>query len=639
MRVLRLIGIVALCLAGLALVPDTPDASAAPIGDTVGLVNPATGEWHLRGSDGWTTSFFFGNPGDSPIIGDWDCDGDATPGMYRQSDGFVYLRNSNTQGIADIKFFFGNPGDVPVAGDFNNDGCDTVSIYRPSEGRFFIINKLGENNGGLGAAEVDYVFGNPGDQPFIGDFDGDGTDTVGLHRESTGFVYFRNSHTQGIADSQFFFGDPGDRLVAGDWNGNTSDSPAAYRPDDTTFYLRFTNTQGGADVSQRWGDAGWIPVAARFGLDAVSIDNRSWTSSAVDTIGDVGRFNDIAVGTDGLPLISYGSAVALSAQELKVAYCLDAACEQAVVAALPSKMFESTSIAVRESEPPIVAFYDPWVFSLRTADCADTACSRADFDIVSQPNGGGGKFAEAAWTTSDTVVIAASHQNHLTDLVVRVADTPWSIQSIERLDEHSRPSLAVGPDRRARIIIPGEGIGSAPDENQQPTVMTYPLILATCGDSECTFGLITRTTIHEEVATGTDMGVRRAAHTAVAVSHEGRTAAAISWVDGPGLELITCDDFTCSSPAVTLIDTGPNAGRFVDLEFTADGLPIVAFTDTTGVVRVAHCHDAGCSAVTTATIAKPGQGTEVSLTLDRLGMPIVAYYDATAGDLFAARLE
>ena len=53
-----------------------------------------------------------------------------------------------------MAFFFGNPGDIPMAGDFNNDGCDTVSIYRPAEQRFYVINTLGSNDGGLGAAAV-----------------------------------------------------------------------------------------------------------------------------------------------------------------------------------------------------------------------------------------------------------------------------------------------------------------------------------------------------------------------------------------------------------------------------------------------------------------------------------------------------
>ncbi len=233
-----------------------------------GLVNLEEGRWYLHDPVGVLgTNFFFGNPGDLPFMGDWDGDGIETPGLYRQSDGYVYLRNANSQGPADIKFFFGDPGDVPIAGDFNGNGLDTVSIYRPSNQTFYIINQLGANDGGLGAADFSYVFGDPGDKPFVGDFDGDGIETVGLHRESTGFVYFRNSHTQGNADSLFFFGDPDDRLVAGDWNGNGSFSPALYRPSTTTMYFRYTNSQGNADKSfvPLPSNSGWVPVSGFTG--------------------------------------------------------------------------------------------------------------------------------------------------------------------------------------------------------------------------------------------------------------------------------------------------------------------------------------------------------------------------------------
>jgi len=218
--------------------------------DLVGLVDTTTGEWHLRVKPILWESFYFGNPGDYPIAGDWNCDGVDTPGLYRQSDGYVYLRNSNTQGIADIRFFFGNPGDFPLAGDFNGDGCDTVSIYRPSEARIFIINELGSNDGGLGAADFDFYFGNPGDKPFVADFDGDGIDTIGLHRESTGFVYYRNSLTTGVAEKEFFYGDPGDQIISGYWKGSNTDGAdtvGIYRPSNGWYYLRWTNTQGNAD--------------------------------------------------------------------------------------------------------------------------------------------------------------------------------------------------------------------------------------------------------------------------------------------------------------------------------------------------------------------------------------------------------
>ena len=78
---------------------------------------------------------------------------------------------------------------------------------------------------------------------------GDGIDTVGLHRESTGRVYYRNSFTTGVADNDFVFGDPSDILLAGDWNGNGMDTVAVYRPGNATVYMKLTNATGSADVA------------------------------------------------------------------------------------------------------------------------------------------------------------------------------------------------------------------------------------------------------------------------------------------------------------------------------------------------------------------------------------------------------
>jgi hypothetical protein len=238
----------------------------------VGLVDTHTGIWRIPNDGGVVYSFYYGNPGDVPFMGDWDCDEIDTPGLFRTSDAFAYLRNSNTQGIADIRFFFGNPSDIPLAGDFNGDGCDTLSIYRPSEARFYIINKLGENEGGLGAAEYSFLFGNVGDKPVVGDWDGDGVDEIGLHRETTGFFYYRNTLTTGNADGQFYFGDPGDRFVSGDWGVvDGVETPAMFRPSNSTFYFRHTLTQGNADSQFVWPDSSagsnWLPVSGDVTLD------------------------------------------------------------------------------------------------------------------------------------------------------------------------------------------------------------------------------------------------------------------------------------------------------------------------------------------------------------------------------------
>jgi hypothetical protein len=209
------------------------------------------------------SSFFFGDPGDVPFMGDWDGDGVATPGLYRQSDGFVYVRDSNTQGVADREFFFGDPGDVPLVGDFDGDGRDSVSVWRASEARVYVINELGGDGGGLGAAEYSFGFGNPGDTPFVGDFDGDGVDSVGLYRTSTGFVYFRNGLSTGVADLEFFYGDPGDQILAGDWDGDGDDTVAVYRPSTGRLYVNLENAAGTADWTGSIGTYRYLLTAGR----------------------------------------------------------------------------------------------------------------------------------------------------------------------------------------------------------------------------------------------------------------------------------------------------------------------------------------------------------------------------------------
>lgn len=259
---------------GLLNLSDTPDDQEwlpvwQPQFPPVGLVDPASGIWRLRDWSGRSVSFYYGDPGDFPFVGDWDCDGVDTPGLYRQSDGYVYLRDANTQGTADIRFYFGDPGDVPLAGDWNGDGCDSVSLYRPSEQVFYVVNDLGSNDGGLGAADYWFQFGNPGDTPVTGDWDGEGIDEVGLHRGSTGLFYWRNTLDTGVADGSIFFGNSGDRFIAGNWGPvDGIDTPAVFRPSDSTFYLRHTLTEGIADQHFVWVDArtNWLPIAGNFGL-------------------------------------------------------------------------------------------------------------------------------------------------------------------------------------------------------------------------------------------------------------------------------------------------------------------------------------------------------------------------------------
>ncbi len=253
-----------------------PSAPAATSDDEVGLVNTASGQWHLREPDGGVRTFFFGDPGDTPLLGDWNCDGVDTPGMFRPGSGLVYLTNSNpaegSAPLADVSYFVGGAGDRPIAGDFNGDGCDTVAIYR--FGKVFIRNSLT-----TGPAHWVYFFGRNSDEPFAGDFDGDGVDTIGVFRTSTGLVYYTNENPPSPQNAPlvastanlFFFGVGSDKFFPGDWDGDGTDTVAIFRPSNTTVFLRNSNTTGPADNSFSFGQAGWMPVSGDFELRKASL--------------------------------------------------------------------------------------------------------------------------------------------------------------------------------------------------------------------------------------------------------------------------------------------------------------------------------------------------------------------------------
>ncbi len=268
-------------------------------------------------------SFFYGDPGDTPFLGDWDCDGVDTPGLHRATDGKVYLRNSNDQGIADIEFFFGNPDDVPLVGDWDGDGCDTVSLHRPADGMVYIINELGSSGSGLGAADFSFTFGDPGDTVFAGDFDGNGTSDVAAHDPATGAISISLSLEAGPPDVEFFYGNPGDEPLGGDWDGDGDDSIGVYRPSDATFYLRNSNTTGVADSTVVAGDGTGLPVIGRLvpqqpvSLQILAInDFHGNIATSSGSFGGTGRADFLATNIAAAEAEADGYSILVSAGDL-----------------------------------------------------------------------------------------------------------------------------------------------------------------------------------------------------------------------------------------------------------------------------------------------------------------------------------
>ena len=196
--------------------------------DTIGMYWAELGQWEISNanSHGDPSTFFvsYDFPNSTPIVGDWDGDGDDTVGLFSRDTAQWRLRNSNTAGSPDVALFqWGNPTDLPIVGDWNNDGRDTVGLFRPSNNTFYL-----RNDNSNGSADVTFSYGSSAspndDVPVVGDWDGDGDDTVGMYRRSQNRWMLRNTNAAGSADINFVYGTAldgayDDLPVAGNWDG------------------------------------------------------------------------------------------------------------------------------------------------------------------------------------------------------------------------------------------------------------------------------------------------------------------------------------------------------------------------------------------------------------------------------------
>src|SRR5690606_28423570 len=76
-------------------------------------------------------------------------------------------------------------------------------------------------------ANLEFAYGRAADEVYVGDWDGNGTDTLALRRGAT--FYIRNSTSGGSADQVVTYGRPGDVVLVGDWDGDGRDTFAVRR--------------------------------------------------------------------------------------------------------------------------------------------------------------------------------------------------------------------------------------------------------------------------------------------------------------------------------------------------------------------------------------------------------------------------
>lgn len=233
---------------------------------TVGVYRPSELTFYLRNTNDTgepEVTVAFGLKDDVPIAGDWDGNGTATVGVYRPADSTFHLRNENTPGEPSVVVAFGTAGDLPVVGDWDGNGTTTVGVFRRSTASLLI-----RNANAAGEPETTVKSEVVGGLPVAGDWDGNGTATFGLYvtRKKT-FFQLRNSNAAegaGPASLRVDLGLEDDLPVSGDWDGNGTTTVGVYRPSASTFVLRNGNAAGEADLTVAFGRAGDVPIVGNW---------------------------------------------------------------------------------------------------------------------------------------------------------------------------------------------------------------------------------------------------------------------------------------------------------------------------------------------------------------------------------------
>ena len=218
--------------------------------------------WQLRNSlsaGGANSTFQYGLDGDIPIMGDFSNSGVRTTGMVRGARHGVagtqnkltwYLRQVEGPGDPDLIVEFGQAGDIPVIGDWNGDGVHTIGVVR---GNRWLLR----DSNSSGGADYDFTFGQAGDIPVVGDWDGDGRTGIGVVRGNRWLL--RNPLSGGSPQHDFTFGDGNGIPVTGAWNGNGRAGVGWF--DAGTWRIRNQLSSGEADSTFSFGNANGIPLS------------------------------------------------------------------------------------------------------------------------------------------------------------------------------------------------------------------------------------------------------------------------------------------------------------------------------------------------------------------------------------------
>jgi len=245
------------------------------LGVEYGYAYDSTGWLEPTNRNGDTNGFIDSHrPQITPLIGDWDNNNIDTTGTFDPRTSMFSLGD-------DAPLQFGLPGDFPIIGDWNGDGTDTIGVYRPRTAQFFLDDNNDREPDCGTYVNCDpenpfFNFGEIGDFPLVGDWDGNGIDTIGVYRSEMA-RFFLDNDNDGAADENINYGASNmhDFPIIGDWDNNGRDDIGVFRRFDNecghqlnaVFYLQGVTEECEGIL---FGSNEHIPITGKPNIDGLT---------------------------------------------------------------------------------------------------------------------------------------------------------------------------------------------------------------------------------------------------------------------------------------------------------------------------------------------------------------------------------
>jgi len=256
--------------------------SAAPLaGQTVGQVvsgtTSTTAQFGGSVAGGTSQGMFLadvtGNGCDDVVrINNWNWQAVASaPG--------IGLQAKDTVGAKSATVAFGLAGDQPIMGDFDGDGFIDLGVYRQVGGGIYWNGSTGGVLGAGGTGPVGQIGGEVGDKLLIGDLNGDGFDDAVMYRDNgLGGLGFFGLINDGTGNLNYF---------------NSGTTTLTFGFDTDIPMLADVNGDGMDDIVVNRGDGAWYADFTTAGgvLGDASVDS----SATFGQVGDVPLFGQFSI--------------------------------------------------------------------------------------------------------------------------------------------------------------------------------------------------------------------------------------------------------------------------------------------------------------------------------------------------------